>query len=68
MFKKWAKATAIRVIKTFAEALSAILLTSTFLYEVDWKLALSASTLASILCLLTCVKGLPEVDGGKHSV
>ena len=65
--RTWAKATATRVVKTFAEALSAILLTSTFLYEVDWKLALSASTLASIICFLTCIKGLPEVEG-KHEL
>lgn len=66
--RTWAKATAIRVIKTFAEALSAILLTSTFLYEVDWRLAFSASALASIICFLTCIKGLPEVEGGKHEL
>lgn len=66
MFKqnliKWAKATAIRTVKTFAECLSSTILVGMALNEVDWLRALSVSAVASIICVLTCIKGLPEVE------
>ncbi len=66
MFKqnlvKWTKATAIRMVKTFAESLSSIILIGMTLSEINWKYALSVSAVASLLCFLTCIKGLPEVE------
>ena len=51
----WAKAAAIRALKTVAQTASAIL------SDVDWRVCLSAAVLAGILSLLTSVAGLPEV-------
>lgn len=66
MFKqnlvKWCKATAIRTLKTFAECLSSMILVGMAINEVEWKHAFSVSLVASFICILTCVKGLPEVD------
>lgn len=65
MFKqdliKWTKAMAIRTVKTFAETMCSMILLGMGLHEVDWGYALSVSAVAAILCVLTCVKGLPEV-------
>ena len=46
--RSWAKAAAIRAVKTMA--------------QVDWKLVASASALAGILSVLTSLAGLPEVE------
>ena len=59
--KKWAKAAAIRCIKTIAQAAIAMIGTSIALSDVDWVLVLSASLLAGLLSLLTSLAGLPEV-------
>lgn len=60
--KKWAKAAAIRCIKTIAQAAIAMIGTSIALSDVDWVLVLSASLLAGLLSLLTSLAGLPEVS------
>ena len=59
--KVWAKAAAIRAIKTVAQTAIATIGTSLTLGTVDWKLVLSASVLAGILSVLTSLAGLPEV-------
>lgn len=65
-FKQWAKATGIRTIKTMAETVVALIGTNTMgITEVDWLGALSASLLAGIVTILTCIKGLPEVKEGE---
>ena len=63
--KKWAKAAAIRCIKTIAQAAIAMIGTSIALSDVDWVLVLSASLLAGLLSLLTSLAGLPEVPEAK---
>lgn len=62
--KQWAKAAAVRAIKTAAQAAVAIIGTSTAMGGVDWALCGSAALLAGILSVLTSVAGIPEVGGG----
>lgn len=62
-FKQWLKATGIRTIKTMAETAAALIGTNTVgITEVDWLGVLSASLLSGVLTILTCIKGLPEVE------
>lgn len=61
-FKKWAKATGIRTIKTMSETAIALIGTNTIgITDVDWLGVLSACALAGVVTILTCIKGLPEV-------
>lgn len=57
----WAKAAAIRALKTVAQTAAATIGTSAILSDVDWRVCLSAAVLAGILSLLMSVAGLPEV-------
>lgn len=62
-WKFW-KAALIRALRTFAQALIAVIGTSVLLEQVRWLEALSAAGLAALLSLLTSIAtGLPEVDG-----
>ena len=63
-WKQWAKAAAVRAVKTVAQTAVATIGTSAVLGEVNWVMVGSAALLAGILSLLTSVAGLPEVDGG----
>ena len=58
----WAKAAAIRAVKTIAQAAVATISTAAVISEIDWKYCVSASLLAGILSVLTSLAGLPEVD------
>lgn len=60
-WKIWAKAAAIRALKTVAQTAVATIGTTAVMSEVDWIMVASASALAGILSLLTSVAGLPEV-------
>ena len=62
-WKKWARAAAIRSLKTCAQAALGTIGSSVVLSQVDWRLVVSASVLAGILSMLTSIAGLPEVDG-----
>ena len=57
----WAKAAAIRALKTVAQTAAATIGTSAILSDVDWRVCLSAAVLAGLLSLLTSVAGLPDV-------
>ena len=61
-FGRWAKAAAVRALKTMAQTAVATVGTSTIISTVDWKVVASASVVAGILSLLTSVAGLPEVE------
>lgn len=62
-WKAWARAAAIRAIKTICQTAIASIGTAAVIAEVDWKLVVSASLLAGILSVLTSLAGLPEVEG-----
>lgn len=61
-WKTWAKAAAVRAIKTVAQTAVATIGTSAVLGNVNWVAVVSASVLAGVLSLLTSVAGLPEVE------
>jgi hypothetical protein len=60
-WKLWAKAAAVRAIKTVAQTAVATIGTTAMMSEVDWVMVASTATLAGILSVLTSVAGLPEV-------
>ena len=59
---KWAKAAAVRAIKTVAQTAVATIGTSAMMASVNWKVVISASILAGILSVLTSLAGLPEIN------
>ena len=61
-WKLWAKAAAIRTVKTMAEAALSLLTVGQYFFQIDWKSVSSVSLVAGVIALLTCIKGLPEVD------
>ena len=58
---KWAKAAAVRAIKTVAQSAVAAIGSSAALGDVNWTLVASTAALSGVLSLLTSVAGLPEV-------
>lgn len=66
--KTWAKAAAIRALKTVAQTAVATIGTTAVIEAVDWKLVASASILAGVLSVLTSVAGLPEVEMNKEEL
>lgn len=58
---KWAKAAAVRAIKTMAQTAMATIGTAAVMGAVDWRVMASATALSGILSVLTSVAGLPEV-------
>lgn len=62
---QWAKAAGIRAVKTMAQTAIATIGTATVMGAVDWKMVVSAATVAGILSVLTSVAGLPEVGEGE---
>ena len=60
--KQWAKATAVRSIKTVAQTAIATIGVSAVMTDVNWVAVGSASLLAGVLSVLTSVAGLPEVS------
>ncbi len=64
--KEWAKATAVRALKTVAQTAVATIGVSAVMSEVNWLAVGSASLLAGILSVLTSVAGLPEVKESEE--
>lgn len=60
--KQWAKATAVRAIKTVAQTAIATIGVSAVMTDVNWVAVGSASLLAGVLSVLTSIAGLPEVS------
>lgn len=54
-WKTWLKAAGIRAVKTVAQTAVATIGTTAVMNEVDWVMVGSASVLAGILSLLTCL-------------
>ena len=60
-FKQWAKASAVRAVRTVAQTAVATIGVSAVMTDVNWIAVGSASLLAGILSILTSVAGLPEL-------
>ena len=69
----FAKAAAIRAVRTMAQTALATLPTAAMISEVDWLVVIQISALSGIVSVLTSIAtGLPEVDEaptpkGKHN-
>ena len=61
-WRLWAKAAAIRAIKTMAQTAVAMIGVSAVMQEVNWIAVGSAALLSGVLSVLTSVAGLPEVE------
>ena len=62
--KEWAKAAAVRAVKTAAQAAIGVIGASAVMGDVSWAMVGSAAALAAIVSVLTSVAGLPEVEEG----
>lgn len=60
---KWAKAAAIRAVKTVAQTAVGMLSGQMLgIMDVDWLAVASVSAMAGVVSLLTSIAGLPEVN------
>lgn len=60
---EWLKATGIRMLRTFAEAMLAYIGTgAVVLGDVNWIAALSAGAMGAVLAFLLALAGLPEAQ------
>lgn len=67
MSKAWAKAAAVRAVKTFAQSMIGGISIGAALDEVNWVYIGSVAIVAAILSVLTSLAGLPEVkEGGSE--
>lgn len=65
-FKAWARATAIRCLRTFFSTVLGVWTAGTIITAIDWPTTLLAAASATVYILLVCiVAGLPEVDDTK---
>ena len=61
-WKQWAKAAAVRAVKTMAQGAVALIPAAATITAVDWKVTIGTAALAGVASLLTSVAGLPEVE------
>ena len=61
----WWSASLTRSIRTMAQTAIAVIGSAAVLSQVDWKVVLSSTILAGILCVLTALAGLPEVESNQ---
>ena len=59
--KEWAKAAAVRAVKTMAQAAIAGIGAATVISAVDWRMVVSTAVVAGVVSSLTSVAGIPEV-------
>ena len=65
---KWAKAAAIRAVKTMAQSAIGAIGAAVTLGAVDWRIVGSTAVLAGVVSILTSVAGIPEVAGVEGTV
>ena len=63
---KWFKATAIRTIRTMAQSAISVIGVTSVMGEVNWLVVGSSALLSGILCILTALAGLPEVESEER--
>ena len=61
-WKLWAKAAAVRAVKTMAQTAVATIGVAAVMQDVKWFAVGSAALLGGVLSVLTSVAGLPEVE------
>ena len=61
-WKLWAKAAAVRAVKTMAQTAVATIGVAAVMQDVNWIAVGSAALLAGVLSVVTSVAGLPEAD------
>jgi len=66
MGRTWAKAAAVRAIKTFAQSMIGGISIGAAVSEVNWIYVVSVAVVAAILSVLTSLAGLPEVEKGDQ--
>lgn len=64
-WESWAKAAAVRAIKTVAESLLASITIGSAINEIRWGYITSVALVAGLASFLASVVGLPEVPDGK---
>lgn len=65
-WKTWAKAAAVRAIRTFAQTAVAGIGVAAVMQDVNWAYVGSAALLAGVLSVLTSIAGLPEVETNEE--
>ena len=60
-WKLWARAAAIRAVRTFAQTAVGLIPAAVTIAQVDWKTVLGAAALAAVVSVATSLAGLPEV-------
>ena len=58
---KWAKAAAVRAVKTMAQTAVSMLTVGQTMMDINWVNVVSVSLVAGIVSVLTSVAGIPEV-------
>ena len=61
-WKLWAKAAAVRAVKTMAQTALATIGVAAVMQDVNWIAVGSAALLAGVLSVVTSVAGLPEAE------
>lgn len=56
--KKWLKVLGIKVIKTMAETMSALIIVNTTVWEIDWKAVIGATLLSGLITILLNLKDI----------
>ena len=62
---EWWRATAVRCVRTFAEAALGSIGGSALLSDVDWAVCLSTASLATVVAFLFAVVSLPEAGNDE---
>lgn len=63
---KWIKATAVRTVKTMAQSAIGVIGSTALINEVNWAVVGGTVALSGIVCILTCITGIPEVSGEEE--